>query len=132
MFYNICAEIIEVSSDSSEATLDVQPISWEDYFPNDYNPKDYFVTSKRVENNTNLTPKQEAKMAFQVRGKVLGLPNQKHCAELGIKPFEIKNPNAPKGKGKKNGVKAVSSTTHYGCKQYVCFWFNCITKITLE
>ena len=57
-----------------------------------------------MESSTNLTTKQEAKKAFDTRVKVLGLPNQKFCADLGIKPFEIKNPKRSKRKGTKKMV----------------------------
>lgn len=106
-FYQFCAEIIAISSDNSEATMDVEPLTWEDYFPKDYNPNDYFVTSKKVETSTNMTNKHEAKMAFDARVKVLGLPNEKTCEDIGIKSFVIKNPKDPKGKGKKRWFKSM-------------------------
>ena len=102
MFSKICAEIITISSDSSiEPSYEhVQPIAWEDYFPKDYDPKDYFPSAKRVESSNTLTPKQEEKLEFAVRNKVLGLPCPKSYEAFGVKPFVKKEPKDPKGKGK--------------------------------
>lgn len=58
------------------------------------------MPANRVEASTNLTAKQEEKMAFDARLKVLGLPNVEKCQELGIKSFKKKEPKDPKGKGK--------------------------------
>ena len=69
LFSIICAEIIPISSDSSiePSYGHVQPLSWEDYFPKNYDPKDYFPSAKRVESSTTLTLKQEEKMEFATK-----------------------------------------------------------------
>ena len=95
-----CAEIIAISSDSCESDYDARPWGWEDYFPKNYKPSDYFVPANKVEASSNMTRKQEQKMAFDARVKVLGLPNKKTCQKEGIKSFEKKEPKDPKGKGK--------------------------------
>ncbi|PWA73735.1 transducin family protein / WD-40 repeat family protein [Artemisia annua] len=94
-------EIIPISSDSSiEPSYDhVQPLSWEDYFPKDYDPKDYFPSAKRVESSTTLTPKQEEKLEFATRKKVLGLPCPKTYKDFDVKSFVKKEPKDLKGKG---------------------------------
>ena len=99
-YFFFCAEIIAISSDSSESDYDARPWGWEDYFPKNYKPSDYFVPANKVEASSNMTGKQEQKMAFDARVKVLGLPNEKTCQKEGIKSFEKKEPKDPKGKGK--------------------------------
>ena len=58
------------------------------------------MPANKVEASSNMTRKQEQKMAFDARVKVLGLPNEITCQKEGIKSFEKKEPKDPKGKGK--------------------------------
>ena len=90
-----------ISSESVDATQ--QQDSWEGYFPKYHiNAEDYYPqVAKWVESSNNLTAKQEAKKAFQARIKVLGLPCDQKCEQYAVKPFVIKDPKDPKGKGKK-------------------------------
>ena len=101
MFSKICAEIITISSDSSiEPSYEhVQPIAWDDYFPQDYDPKDYLPSAKRVE-SSNTDTQTWRKLEFAARKKVLGLPCPKSYEAFGVKPFVKKEPKDPKGKGK--------------------------------
>ena len=99
-FLKSCAEIIAISSDSSESDFDARPWGWEDYFPKDYKPSDYFVPAKRVETSSSLTSNEEQKMAFKARLKVLGMPCNNKLTDFGVKPFEKKEPKHQKGKGK--------------------------------
>ena len=99
-FLKSCAEIIAISSDSSESDFDARPWGWEDYFPKDFKATDYFVPAKRVETSSSLTTIEEQKMAFKARVQVLGIPSNKKLADFGVKPFEKKEPKDQKGKGK--------------------------------
>ncbi|PWA56449.1 hypothetical protein CTI12_AA418630 [Artemisia annua] len=60
-------EIIAISSDSSESDFDARPWPWEDYFPKEFKASDYFGPAKRGEPSSNLTSKEEQKMAFKAR-----------------------------------------------------------------
>ena len=101
------AEIIYISSDSSEAKSCDPPnyafssdsgvsSGWSNYFPKEPNP--YKVTSKRVESTPTVIDKNEAKLAFLAREKVLGLPAPATWNDRGIKAWV---PKEPKGKGTK-------------------------------
>lgn len=91
-------EIIKISS-SEDSSSDSHPMSWADYFPKDYQPKQLAKigsSSNKVDSSNSLTSKQLAKIAFDDRIKVLGMPNKANCELIGIKPFA--------GKGKKKMV----------------------------
>lgn len=106
MFLKSCAEIIAISSDSSESDFDARPWGWEDYFPKEFKATDYFVPANRVEPSSNLTTIEEQKKAFKARVKVLGLPCKEKFEEFGVKPFEKQGdePKDQKGKGKNKMV----------------------------
>ncbi|PWA79623.1 hypothetical protein CTI12_AA203660 [Artemisia annua] len=94
-------EIIAISSDSSESSdFDARPWPWEDYFPKEFKASDYFEPAKTGEPISNLTTKEEQKMAFKARVQILGIPCKKKLEEFGVKPFEKKGPKDQKGKGK--------------------------------
>ena len=111
LFTIFLAEIINISSDSSEANScdppsfafssdSCQSNGWSDYFPKEPNPfkltskepNPFKLTSKRVESTTTVIDKKEAKLAFDARKKVLGLPAPATWKDRGIKAW------VPKGK----------------------------------
>ena len=107
-FFITFSEIICISSDSNESsetssTSEKGP-TWLNYFP----PHVYGGTSTNVTAKKKPNPREyiapelfDEKVAFSARGKVLGLPNAKTCADLGIKPWTPKIPKECGGKGKK-------------------------------
>ena len=105
-------EIIYISSDSSQVMSCTPPSyaieetssessGWTNYFPKIESPKPLKVSSKRADSSSNLTKEYEDKLAFVARENVLGLAAPTKWEDFGIKVWEPKLPNDPKGKGKK-------------------------------
>lgn len=105
-------EIICISSDSSQAKSCTPPSyaieetssessGWTNYFPKIESPKPFKVSSDRADSSSKVTKEYEDKLAFVTRKKVLGLPAPTKWGDFGIKVWEPKLPNDPKGKGKK-------------------------------
>ena len=98
-FIKSCAEIIDISSDSSESDFDARPWAWEGYFPKEFKTSDYLQPAKMGEPSSN-EPTVDHKMAFKARLKVLALPCNKKLEEFGVKPYQKKESKDEKGKGK--------------------------------
>ena len=99
-FIKSCAEIIDISSDSSESDFDARPWAWEGYFPKEFKPSDFLEPAKMGEPSSNVTTTVDQKLAFKARVKVLAIPCNKKLQEFGVKPYEKKEPKDQKGKGK--------------------------------